>query len=98
MVRRVDGSVHHAEIHTVAGRPSQKIFNFEWALNLLQLLPPIICLLIGYWVVAARIRDSKSVEFVNDMCGRLAWDGREPTERQGKWLISIFLQLGGRVA
>jgi phosphoserine phosphatase RsbU/P len=57
MVRRVDGSVHRAEIHTMVGKASQKTFNLEWALNLLQLLPPIICLLIGYWVVAARIRD-----------------------------------------
>lgn len=57
VVRRADGSVHRAEVHTVAGKPSQKTFNFEWARNLLQLLPPIICLLIGYWVVAARIRD-----------------------------------------
>jgi hypothetical protein len=45
---------------------------------------------------SARIRDPKSVEFVNDMAGRLAW-GREPTERQSKWLISVFRQLGGRI-
>ena len=57
MVRRVDGSVHRAEIHTVGGQRSQKTFNLEWAITILQLLPPIICLLIGYWVVAARIRD-----------------------------------------
>ena len=57
VVRRVDGSEYRAQIHTVAGKASQKTFNFEWGLNLLQLLPPIICLLIGYWVVAARIRD-----------------------------------------
>jgi sigma-B regulation protein RsbU (phosphoserine phosphatase) len=57
LVRRVNGSEYHAQIHTTAGKASQKTFNLEWALNLLQLLPPIICLLIGYWVVAARIRD-----------------------------------------
>ena len=56
-VRRADGSEYHAQIHTVARKSSQKTFNLEWALNILQLLPPIICLLIGYWVVAARIRD-----------------------------------------
>jgi sigma-B regulation protein RsbU (phosphoserine phosphatase) len=57
MVRRVDGSVHRAEIHTIGRQRSQKTFNLEWAIDLLQSLPPIICLLIGYWVVAARIRD-----------------------------------------
>ena len=57
MVRRVDGSEYRAKIHTVAGKASQKTFNLEWAITFLQLLPPIICLLIGYWVVAARIRD-----------------------------------------
>lgn len=57
MVRHANGSEYRARIHTVAGKPSQKTFNLEWALNILQLLPPIICLLIGYWVVAARIRD-----------------------------------------
>lgn len=57
MVRRLDGSVHRAQIHTVAAKPSQTTFNLEWAITILQLLPPIICLLIGYWVVAARVRD-----------------------------------------
>ncbi|HEX6495023.1 MAG TPA: SpoIIE family protein phosphatase [Acidobacteriaceae bacterium] len=56
-IRRADDSEYHAQIRTVASKPSQKTFNLEWALNILQLLPPIICLLIGYWVVAARIRD-----------------------------------------
>jgi sigma-B regulation protein RsbU (phosphoserine phosphatase) len=57
MVRRVDGTEYRAQIHTVGRQASQKTFNLEWAINILQLLPPIICLLIGYWVVAARIRD-----------------------------------------
>ncbi|HWC98481.1 MAG TPA: hypothetical protein VG456_17095, partial [Candidatus Sulfopaludibacter sp.] len=47
MVRRVDGSVHRAEIHTIGREHSQKTFNLEWSINILQLLPPIICLLIG---------------------------------------------------
>ena len=54
MVRRVDGSEYRAKIHTVAGKASQKTFNLEWAITFLQLLPPIICLLIGYWVVFAK--------------------------------------------
>ena len=32
--------------------------------------------------------------FVNDMAARTVW--REPTKKQGKWLKSIFLRLGGR--
>jgi hypothetical protein len=34
--------------------------------------------------------------FVDDMAGRAVW-GREPTEKQGKWLLSIFVKLGGRI-
>ena len=33
--------------------------------------------------------------FVNDIAARTVW--REPTEKQGKWLKSIFLRLGGRI-
>ena len=33
-------------------------------------------------------------QFVNDMAGRTMW--REPSEKQGKWLLSIFYKLGGR--
>jgi hypothetical protein len=38
----------------------------------------------------------RSVEqgFVDDMAGSTLW--REPSEKQGKWLLSIFLRLGGR--
>jgi hypothetical protein len=43
----------------------------------------------------ARI-DAKHHEFINDMAGRLVW-GREPTERQGKYLLSLFRGLGGRI-
>jgi hypothetical protein len=38
----------------------------------------------------------KEREFIDDMAGRLQWVGREPTEKQGQWLLSIFFQLGGR--
>ena len=39
-----------------------------------------------------RLRD-KEREFVDDMAGRTVW--REPTEKQGKWLKSIWFRLGG---
>ena len=40
-----------------------------------------------------RLRDDKERSFVNDMAGTL-W--REPTEKQAKWLLAIFVRLGGR--
>ena len=40
--------------------------------------------------------ESKHHQFVDDMASRMTW-GREPTERQGKYLISVFRQLGGRM-
>jgi hypothetical protein len=39
-----------------------------------------------------RLRD-KEREFVADMASRTVW--REPTEKQAKWLRSIFYRLGG---
>jgi hypothetical protein len=44
-----------------------------------------------------RLREEKERQFVADMAGRLVF-GREPTERQGKWLLSIFYRLGGKLA
>jgi hypothetical protein len=41
-----------------------------------------------------RLRE-KEREFINDMTSRTVW--REPTERQSKWLRSIFYRLGGRL-
>jgi hypothetical protein len=41
-----------------------------------------------------RLRASER-EFVNDMASRTVW--REPTEKQAKWLRSIFYRLGGRL-
>jgi hypothetical protein len=40
-----------------------------------------------------RLRD-KEREFIDDMASRTVW--REPTEKQGKWLLSIFYKLGGK--
>jgi hypothetical protein len=36
----------------------------------------------------------KETEFIDDMAGKTMW--REPTEKQAKWLLSIFIRLGGR--
>jgi hypothetical protein len=33
-------------------------------------------------------------EFVDDMAGNTMW--RQPTAKQAKWLLSIFIRLGGR--
>jgi hypothetical protein len=37
----------------------------------------------------------KESAFINDMAERTVW--REPTEKQAKWLKSIFLRLGGKL-
>jgi hypothetical protein len=42
---------------------------------------------------APRLRGNEQ-EFIDDMAGRTMW--REPTEKQAKWLLSIFIRLGGR--
>ncbi|HEY3990958.1 MAG TPA: GAF domain-containing SpoIIE family protein phosphatase [Acidobacteriaceae bacterium] len=57
LVRRIDGTVHRAFIHAVPRGPSPAHSNPEWMIRLLFAAPPLICLLIGYWVAAARIRD-----------------------------------------
>jgi hypothetical protein len=38
--------------------------------------------------------EEKHREFIYDMASRTVW--REPTERQGKYLFSLFLKLGGK--
>jgi hypothetical protein len=43
----------------------------------------------------ARI-DDKHHQFIDDMAGRMAW-GREPTDKQGKYLLSLFRGIGGRL-
>lgn len=40
-----------------------------------------------------RLREAER-DFVDDMAGSTMW--RTPTEKQGKWLLSIFIKLGGR--
>ena len=40
--------------------------------------------------------DPKHHEFIDDMAGRTAW-GEEPTERQHKYLHSLFFKLGGKI-
>ncbi|MHB1674138.1 MAG: SpoIIE family protein phosphatase [Acidobacteriaceae bacterium] len=57
-VRKADGSLR--EVHfAMAGAPFGDQPHFrEWGTQLLLFgPPPLICLLIGYWVVAARVRD-----------------------------------------
>jgi hypothetical protein len=42
--------------------------------------------------------EARHHQFVDDMASRLTW-GREPTsEKQGKYLLSLFRQIGGRTA
>jgi hypothetical protein len=41
--------------------------------------------------------DSKHHTFVDDMASRTAW-GREPTEKQHKYLHSLFFKLGGKIS
>jgi hypothetical protein len=42
--------------------------------------------------------DARHHQFVDDMASRMSW-GREPTsEKQGKYLLSLFRQIGGRTA
>jgi hypothetical protein len=41
--------------------------------------------------------DARHHEFIDDMASRTAF-GREPTERQHKYLHSLFYKLGGKIA
>ncbi len=41
-----------------------------------------------------RLRENERA-FINDMASYTVW--REPTEKQAKWLRSIFYRLGGRL-
>jgi hypothetical protein len=40
--------------------------------------------------------DGRHHEFVDDMASRTVW-GREPTERQHRYLHSLFFKLGGKI-
>src|SRR6516164_5273768 len=44
----------------------------------------------------ARLRSSWEQTFINDMAGNTLW--REPTPKQAKHLLAIFVKLGGRYA
>jgi hypothetical protein len=46
----------------------------------------------------ARIREAKTLEFIDDIASRLSWSGREPTEKQAQYLLSVFRKLGGRMS
>jgi phosphoserine phosphatase RsbU/P len=55
VVRKPDGTLHTAQVHTVAGRlPTTGDL---LAVAAIEVVPPLVCLLVGYWVVAARPRD-----------------------------------------
>jgi hypothetical protein len=41
--------------------------------------------------------EAKHHQFVDDMASRLTW-GQEPSEKQGKYLLSLFRRVGGRIA
>jgi hypothetical protein len=41
--------------------------------------------------------EAKHHQFVDDMASRLTW-GQEPSEKQGRYLLSLFRQIGGRIA
>jgi hypothetical protein len=40
--------------------------------------------------------DARHHEFIDDMAARTAWD-REPTEKQHRYLHSLFYKLGGKI-
>jgi hypothetical protein len=40
--------------------------------------------------------EAKHHRFVDDMCSRMTW-GSAPSERQGKYLLSLFRGVGGRI-
>jgi hypothetical protein len=40
--------------------------------------------------------EAKHHQFLDDMASRLTW-GREPSDKQGKYLISLFRGIGGRI-
>jgi sigma-B regulation protein RsbU (phosphoserine phosphatase) len=52
--RHADGSLVHARIHTIAAPVMASV---QVTVSLIVWILPLVCLLIGYWVAAARIRD-----------------------------------------
>jgi hypothetical protein len=41
--------------------------------------------------------EARHHQFVDDMASRMTW-GRQPSEKQAKYLLSLFRQVGGRTA
>jgi hypothetical protein len=41
--------------------------------------------------------EPNSYKFIDDMCSRLSWEGREPIGKQGPYLLSIFRGIGGKI-
>jgi hypothetical protein len=41
--------------------------------------------------------EAKHHQFVDDMAARMTWS-REPSEKQGRYILSLFRQIGGRIA
>ncbi len=60
VVRHADGSTARATIQTVANASRAMSASARWVTLLVSGLLPSLCLLIGYWVVAARIRDGNA--------------------------------------
>jgi phosphoserine phosphatase RsbU/P len=86
LVRRADGTTHLTIVHTAARGPSPPGFNPEWIVKLLLLVPPLICLLIGYWVAAARIRDPNAWLLLLLFAAPTALSG-SPSWWPGAWVI-----------
>jgi phosphoserine phosphatase RsbU/P len=57
LVKHADGSLYHASVRTVRNLPRAMSPSARWASILDAFVLPILCLLMGYWVAAARIRD-----------------------------------------
>ena len=86
VVRRADGSVHRATLHTVSRGATPPHFNVEWTTRILVTVLPLICLLIGYWVAAARIHDPNAWLLLLLFAAPSVING-EPNWWPGAWVI-----------
>lgn len=41
--------------------------------------------------------DARHHQFVDDMASRMTWGGAPAYEKQGRYLLSLFRQIGGRL-
>ncbi len=57
VVRHPNGATYRTNIHAVRNQPAAMSQSARWAAILASNVLPLLCLLIGYWVAAARIRD-----------------------------------------